>query len=74
MVDSEPISRIWPVRLNGIDTAPATTPATRVASSRIPSTRQKSPFDQPIDRVIDGKTPRRSKHDQRWSETEHVHR
>ena len=48
------------MRLNGIDTAPATTPATRVASSRIPSTRQKSPFTSLIDRVIDGNTPRRS--------------
>ncbi len=48
------------MRLNGIDTAPATTPATIVASSRIPSTRQKSPLTSLTDRLIAAKTPRRS--------------
>jgi len=59
-VDSEPNSRIWPVRLNGIDTAAETMAATRVASSRMPSTRQKSLRTNLIDRETAVNTPSRS--------------
>ena len=70
IVDFELSKRIWPVRLNGIDTAPETILATIVVSSRIPNTRQKSPFTSLTDRATRGRH-QAAEHDQWWSETEH---
>ncbi len=59
-VEDADMSRIWPPKLNGTASAPATNPATITPSSQMPNTRQKSLRTNLNERAIAGKIGSRS--------------